>query len=292
VTIAGPAHWTPVRDALRTEVDRVVTLLRSVRNPTAPALARWNLAEVAMHLSQAWIIVPSLAREDRSGIVGLLPDLQAEAENASFLADVWELPETTVLGVDSDPERDPRALADRIEQRATAFLANLDAWSPTEERPWLVEGTKVRLSTLACHLLNETMVHGYDIARADGRGWPLDRTRAALVIEEFLFPSAQALGPRALVDQRRAAGKHVTYELRLRGAGRHVFAFDDGALTLEPSGSSDRRIDCRISADPAALLLVAWARKSQWAAIAQGQLLAWGRKPWLGPGLRPLMRNP
>lgn len=292
MAIAGPAQWARAQDALRAEVDRVTTLLRTIRNPTAPALGRWTIAELAMHLSQAWIIVPSLAREDRSAILGLLPELRAEAQSASFLADLWELPQATVLGVDTDPERDLRTLADRIEERAAAFLATLRGSSPSEVRPWLVEGTKVPLSALACHLLNETMVHGYDMARADGRRWPIDRAPAALVIEEFLFPAVQALEPRTMVDQQRAAGKHVTYELRLRGGGRYVFAFDDGALTLEPSESSARRIDCRISADPAALLLVAWARKSQWAAIAQGQLVAWGRKPWLGPGLRPLMRNP
>ena len=46
------------------------------------------------------------------------------------------------------------------------------------------------------------------------------------------------------------------------------------------------------TADPAALLMVAWARQSQWHAIARGKLMAWGRKPWLGFRFRSLLRNP
>ncbi|MCA1696534.1 MAG: hypothetical protein LC749_18430 [Actinobacteria bacterium] len=60
-------------------------------------------------------------------------------------------------------------------------------------------------------------------------------------------------------------------------------------LIVEPSS---RRVDCHISADPVAFLLVVWNRQSQWTAIAKGKLMAWGRKPWLGPQFRPLMRNP
>ncbi|MGH3946139.1 MAG: hypothetical protein ACRDSI_14000, partial [Pseudonocardiaceae bacterium] len=55
---------------------------------------------------------------------------------------------------------------------------------------------------------------------------------------------------------------------------------------------SSRRVDCHISADPVAMLMVFWSRQSQWTAIAKGKLMAWGRKPWLGPQFRALMRNP
>jgi hypothetical protein len=37
---------------------------------------------------------------------------------------------------------------------------------------------------------------------------------------------------------------------------------------------------------------VAWSRQSQWSAIAKGKLLAWGRKPWLGPRFKGLIWNP
>jgi hypothetical protein len=45
-------------------------------------------------------------------------------------------------------------------------------------------------------------------------------------------------------------------------------------------------------ADPAAFFMVFWQRQSQRNAIAKGQLIAWGRKPWLGLKFRSLIRNP
>jgi hypothetical protein len=42
----------------------------------------------------------------------------------------------------------------------------------------------------------------------------------------------------------------------------------------------------------AAFFIVYWDRQSQWNAIAKGQLIVWGRKPWLGFKFRSLIRNP
>ena len=282
--------WVRAQRALEDEVARVADLLRSVRNPAAPALGAWSLAEVAMHLSQAWIVVPALARADPAAISEVVPGAGDIADGGFPLRDLWDLGEATLLGVRSDPERDLSVVADRIEARAADYLANCNEAAAHETRPWLVQGVRVPPSAFTCHLLNETIVHGYDIARADGRRWAIERAHAAMVIEGFLFPVVEALGPSTMVDQERAAGVKATYEVRIRGGGRHIFAFDDGSLTIRLHSSA--KVDCHVSADPAALLLVAWARKSQWSAIAAGRLTAWGRKPWLGPRLRMLMRNP
>ncbi|MCA1682060.1 MAG: hypothetical protein LC700_02790 [Actinobacteria bacterium] len=89
---------------------RVTTLLRSIRDPGAAAVGQWNLAEVAMHLSQAWVAVPGLARRDLSGVYEVVPDLAGVA-GESLIRDIWELGDTTPLAVRSDPERDPAVLA-------------------------------------------------------------------------------------------------------------------------------------------------------------------------------------
>lgn len=65
--------WDRAQDALRDEVRRVTALLRSVRDPAAPEVGNWNLAGTAMHLSQVWLVVPGLAREDLSGIYEVMP---------------------------------------------------------------------------------------------------------------------------------------------------------------------------------------------------------------------------
>lgn len=278
--------WRRARRALRAEVRRVVALIRSIRRPDVPALGEWCVAEVAMHLSQAWTAVPALARADlterRSGV----PSLQDPAGPAP-LDDIWSLGDLTRQGVRSDPERDLDVLAGRIEARCSDYLTK-GGGAAGDLRAWLVEGVEVPLVTLTCHLLNETIVHGWDMARGDGQRWDISAPHAAMVFDGFVVPVLQALGPRDMVDQEVAAGLRATYEVRVRGGGRHVFVFDDGALTVEPPTS--RPIDCIISADPAALLLVVWKRVSPAAAIVDRRLVISGPKAWLGPRLPALMR--
>jgi hypothetical protein len=289
VTIATKADWQQGQDVLHDAVARVTSLLRSVRDPGAHAVGQWSLGEVAMHLSQAWIAVPALARQDLSRVDEVVPSLAGTAGEA-LIKDIGELGEMTMLGVRTDPERDPHVLADRIDARAQEYLSECVGADPNAPRPWLVQGTTVRQSTLTYHLLNETVMHGGDIARAARHWWQIEPTHAAMVLGRFLVPVLQALDPRAMLDAEQAAGLRATYDIRLRGGDRFYFIFNDGALTIEEP--SARKVDCHISADPVAFLMVAWSRQSQWSAIAKGKLLAWGRKPWLGPRFRGLMRNP
>ncbi|MCA1835996.1 MAG: maleylpyruvate isomerase N-terminal domain-containing protein [Actinobacteria bacterium] len=281
--------WQQSQDALREEVERVTALLRSVRDPAAPAVGQWNISELAMHLSQAWLAVPGLARGDLSRLYEVIPSIAGVAGD-SLMREIWELEDLTMLGVRSDPERDPAVLADRIDQRADEYFAECAGLSPTDLRPWFVEGTRVPVSTLTGHLLNETLVHGYDIARADGRKWRIEPARAAMVIRHLFIPLLQELGPRTLVDVEKAAGLRATYDLRIRAGDRLHFIFGDGQLEVEKAAA--RKVDCHISADPVAFVMMFWGRRGQWPAIATGKLMAWGRKPWLGLRFKGLIRHP
>jgi putative sterol carrier protein len=286
---ATVTDWQQSQDALREEVERVTAMLRSIRDPAAPAVGQWTIGELAMHLSQAWLAVPGLARGDLSRLYEVIPSI-ADVAGDSLMRDIWELEGLTVLGVRSDPERDPAVLADRIDQRADEYFAECAGYSPTDLRPWFVEGTRVPVSTLTGHLLNETLMHGYDIARADGRRWPIKRPHAAMVIRHLFLPVLRELGPRTLVDGAKAAGLRATYDLRIRAGDRLHFVFDDGQLKVEEPVA--RKVDCHISADPVAFVMMFWGRRGQWSAIATGKLMAWGRKPWLGLRFKSLIRHP
>src|SRR5437588_3060253 len=282
---ATHTSWQQGQEALREEVRRVATLLRSIEDPLPPAVGQWNLGEVAMHLSQVWAGLSGLARQDLAPFQESVPSLSSVAGDAP-LRNIGELSEMTVLAVKSDPERDPRVLADRIEAQAQEYFSACVGADPQAPRPWLVQGVTVDQSMLTYHLLNETVMHGYDIAHAAGRRWKIEPVHAAMVVGRFLIPVIRVLG-RAMVDAGTAAGLRATYDVRIRGGDRFHFIFKDGALSVEHP--SPRTVDCHISADPVAFLMVAWARQSQWTAIATGKLLAWGRKPWLGPKFRGLM---
>lgn len=272
-------RWARVRGALRSEVARVGELFRSIqdgRAPDGPGVGSWSGGDVAMHLSQTWIALPGLARGDLAEVDAVVPG-RAPA-GASLIGTLDDLGPFTMTAVPNDPERDLRVLAERIEARAEVHLADCARGSAHDRRPWLVDGVTVPLPVFSAHLLNETVVHGYDVARAAGRPWRIDPVHAGLVVDEFMMALAgEAAG--ALPGRRPPPSSvQARFELRVRGGRRHRLRLVDGAPGLDPDPSPP---DCRMSVDPVAMLLVFYRRRRLAAAVARGEMVAWGRRPWL-----------
>lgn len=273
VPVAATVDDRAARAALAEVAPRLTALIRSVRDPAAPAVGEWSAGEVAIHLAQAWEVLAALSAGGTD----------------SPISEVGDLAALTTAMVQGDPVRDLSGVADRIDHSVGAYLAALPQ-PGRSEAPWLIEGITVPPSTFSCHLLSETLVHGDDIARSQKTRWPIAPAHAALAMTGFVLPMLGAIDPRALVDQEKARGLRACYDLRVRGGGRVFIVIDDGAVVVEPPSS--RPVDCHLSGHPSALLLVFFSRRSQWPAILRGRLGAWGRRPWLGHRLRAVMRNP
>jgi uncharacterized protein (TIGR03083 family) len=267
--------WAAARRAVAEAGPRLTAMLREASGTDAPALGDWDVTELAAHVSHAMDVITAMSKgggnliDDIDGL-GVLSKVMVAGEGRRPLAD----------------------LADRIDASVAAFLADTEADAASGEnasRSWMVTGSEMPLSTLTCHMLNELTVHGHDLATALGRPWPIDRRHASLVVMGFVFPALHTLG-RSMVVQEKAGTARARFEVRLRGDGRAWLRFHDGDFSVE--GSPQGPVDCHLSVDPAAFLLVAWGRVNQWSAIPKGQLLAWGRKPWLGLQLRSWLRNP
>jgi SCP-2 sterol transfer family len=283
------AQWQQSQAALRDEVRRVTTLMRSIADPSISAVGRWNIAEVAMHLSLNLMLVLGQTRQDVSRYKAVVP-ANFGVTGDSLIPDMEDNAELNALGLKSDTERDLAVLADRIEQQAEEYFGECAKRSPDEPRQWTVAGTTLPLWALTCNLMSEMMTHGYDMARAVRREWRIEPTHAAMVIQQLFVPVVQTCHPRTFVNAEKAADLRATYQVHLRRDGRLNFIFDDGSLSVEEPSS--RRVDCHISADPAAFFMMFWQRQSQWNAMAKGQVLAWGRAPWLGLRFKSLIRNP
>lgn len=273
-----PARTTVDADAaqaaLAETVGRLGRLLRAVPAADRPALGRWTIGDVAAHLLVAFEGLSQLAG---CGIPSPIDSVDVFAETMDEMARAV-------------PERNLAVLAQRIEATAAEFLAGPAVTDPDGPRPWIFAGTQAAGTTFVCHLLDEVLVHGDDIARAAGLAWPIDRAHAVLALEGFLFVVLRQLPGHALLDQRRAAGLRARYRLSIRGGSQLDLAIADGSLSVaEPS---DRPVDCHLSADPVALLLLFWGRRGQWPAIARGRLTAWGRRPWLAPRLGTVLVAP
>jgi hypothetical protein len=136
------------------------------------------------------------------------------------------------------------------------------------------------LSTLTKLLLGDQLIHALDIARAARVTWAISKADALQVVGGVM-----SIVPD-YIDRDRAAGLRAAYELRFRGGPRYRLLVDDGTAIITPAGGP---VDCWISADPAAFLLVGYGRLSQWSQILRGRMMVGGLKPWLGLGFGRLL---
>jgi uncharacterized protein (TIGR03083 family) len=261
--------------ALQQAAIRTAELLRRVPDPdaTVPGLS-WTVAETAAHIvgdlrcNTAFLTGERDAGEFLNGAQeAKTPGERSAAVNARLLEEV-----TT---------RNTHELADMVAQAAEDF-AGAAAKQPDGKQVLTAPGLPMTVHVLTAAMLGEQLVHGLDIARAARAQWPISREEALLVIDGVV-----ALMPE-YVDAERAAGLHVTYELRFRGGPRYQLRIDDGKAAVTAEG---RKADCWISADPVAFLLVGYGRVGQWSQVLRGKIISGGRKPWLGLNFGKIISN-
>jgi hypothetical protein len=266
-----PVGWAEAQSAVASMASRMSSLLRSVSDPDAPALGVWTKGQLAAHITHVYEV-----------------DLDLLNEVPPPLDDLADLREFTRSKVQDEAVCDPFALADRVDRAAAAFLAIARGMTGTEPRLW-VGGVKVTASVLACHIINESMVHGLDLAGS--ASWKIEPRDARLAFEGFICPMYRSLGrPSFAVHPEKAAGMRATYDIRVRGGGRWFFVFENGGLVIEDP--SDRPVDCHLWADPRAIMLLAWHRTGLAGPMRSLQVLAWGPRPWLAFRLPALLRLP
>jgi hypothetical protein len=245
---------------------RFTGLLRQVRDPAARAIGRWSVAETGAHVAASFEV-----------------ELDVLAGRGTPQPDRLDITELNEHGLAHYPERDPRRVADRIDELAGAFADRLRSADASEQLTWH-GGLRLQPVTVGAVMLSDVLVHGFDIGRASATGWRIERPEAAAAVEGLL-----PLLPY-YVDTEAARGFTATFELAPRGGNPHLLQFLDGQLTIDPPGAP--AADCRLLVDPAAYLLVGYRRLGQWGPLLRGQLLALGRRPWLGFKLTNLLANP
>lgn len=260
ITIDLPATL----EALDAAASRTAALLLGVEDPTQRARGlSWTIAEVAAHLVgdvQHYTGFVTGERDARQ-YLGAVPEASTPVER-SVVGNAMLLEEFE--------ERDLANLAGSLPREVEHFA---EACGRAADAPILTEtGLHMTPSTMACALLGEQLIHGFDIARTLRVPWPIARRDALLVIDGIM-----AMVP-SYVDPVAAATLRVAYELRFRGGGRYRMAVDHGQATVDGAGQP---ADCWMSFDPAAFLLVGYGRVGQMAQVLRGKMIAGGRRPWL-----------
>jgi uncharacterized protein (TIGR03083 family) len=254
------------RSAVQEAAKQVSELVRSLPDPQAfvPGLD-WTVGQTAAHLVAAAVNYPRFA-------TGL-----ATPE------DTIDLREGNLERIRQVGRHDLTELADLLVEETDRYLERTADLSADHRVPFF-GGVMVSLAAQTGILLGEYVIHGHDLARAAGKPWRIDPSHAVVVIG-----AAATVLPRYL-DLEAARGVRVAYDIRIRGGPRFVFRVADDAAAVELG--ADGPVDCRISADPVAFLLVAYGRQAQWRPVLQGRMTAWGRRPWRAFALKRLLVNP
>ncbi|MFJ8510293.1 maleylpyruvate isomerase family mycothiol-dependent enzyme [Streptomyces avermitilis] len=229
--------------------------------------SQWTVGQAAAHLAQANELMADIAAgRARSWGDGTPQSLAAANERA-----------LAAFG-----ERGAEPLAAMIVAQADACVKALQKSAPgaTLVSPLGPMGPDVLGSYLLTHMLG----HGYDLARALGRAHMIDRARVELTLP-FLITAM----PR-VSDPARTARLSASYAIRLWGGGQFGVRVAGGAVSADPRPPA--RPDCTILIEPVTFLLMALGRRGQWSSLAQGRILAWGRRPWLAPRFPALFTAP
>jgi hypothetical protein len=280
VHLSGPAEdnrraYGPTLTALRVAVTRSADLWRRIDKPDAPAPGlQWTAAETAAHVvGDLRDYTQALTRHAN----GYMTHANRPTESPSRLSAM-----VNARHLEEIPERNLSRLADMLEVAADAYLnaaANADPSAEIATPNGLVIGPP----TMAALLLGEQLIHGLDISRTAKIPWPIAAADAFLVIPGVLTVAPQYLRPQ------RAAGVHISFELRMRGGPNYRLAVDDGTAVVTAVGE---KADCVITADPVAFLLLGYGRIGQMSPVLRGQLRPGGRKPWLAMKFGTLLDSP
>lgn len=164
---------------------------------------------------------------------------------------------------------DLAALSELLRAEMATFL---DAVDDPDDTRWLY-GCSTTDRNVAGAMLAELIIHGQDLGRLTGTEPVFTPDQAAAAL-----PNTMAIVP-SFVVRERASGIAGTYHLGFRGHGDWTFQISaEGDLAVEPGRPA--RADARLSADPAAFLLVSLGRANQFVTALTGKMVAYGRRPW------------
>jgi uncharacterized protein (TIGR03083 family) len=254
------------RSALQVAAGRASELIRLLPDPLAPVPGlEWTVGQTAAHMVAAPMNYLCYATG------------QAEPEVTI------DLRAGNLERIERVGSQDLSELADLLVEQTDRYLNGTGNLSDDHPVPFF-GGTTVSLAAQTGIMLGEYVVHGRHLARSAGRPSHIDPSYAILVIAAIT-----AVIPRYL-NREVARGVNVAYEIRVRGGPRFIFRVAGNKASVEPG--SGVPVDCRISADPVAFLLVTYGRQAQWRPVLVGRMTGVGSSAMASLGVKASAGQP
>ena len=274
-----------VSQAFAKESERVVGLVRGCDDLAAPVPGLdWTIGQLAAHLTAVYLAFGEAMR-------GGYQD--ADLERAVSQAGTAKgLPATIAAAneyaVAALTATDANAAADGLAAQAAALLEAIATEHELTRQlatPWYGLGTTRSVGVLASLAVTESLVHGRDLARAVREDPRMSQSSAAAAT-----PTVMSAMLPLLLDETKAEGLRADYELRLRGGRRFALRIAENRAECFEAG--EHAVDCVITLDPRAALLIGFGRRSLARTALTGGALTAGRKPWLGLRFQSLFGTP
>lgn len=147
----------------------------------------------------------------------------------------------------------------------------------------------VPLAGVLAHLLNEPLIHGWDIARATRSPWTISPRDAALFFELFVLGVLRHDYGRLLDNDELPRDRRIAVEFRSRHTAPVTMVLHQGRVSVRRPAPGE---DVRLSFDPATLNLMLFGRISKARAALTGKVFVTGRRPWLLPVFLRTVRLP
>ncbi|MEV7964945.1 maleylpyruvate isomerase N-terminal domain-containing protein [Sphaerisporangium sp. NPDC088356] len=282
VTPITRGQWEAVRTSLREAGDRFAEMVSSAREPHAKATRDWTVVESAAHVASITRWYSHMLRFDDG------PHPFPTLEGALLATTVDTVSDVNDVALELFPERDPRTLAHLLRTYIGEILRVTEGLDPARPVVWLGD-SRVPLAGVLAHLVNELLVHGWDIASATRTRWVMPPREAALFFDLFLVGMIQQDVGRLLDTGEPALDRRIAVQFHSRYTTPVTLVLRGGRVSSEAPG---RDTDVHLYFDPAALNLLLFGRIGRTRAVATGKLAVWGRRPWLLPAFLRTVRLP
>ncbi|MFV2012785.1 MULTISPECIES: maleylpyruvate isomerase N-terminal domain-containing protein [unclassified Micromonospora] len=275
-------RWTLARTALSVSSDRFRSLLTVDSEPEAMATRDWTVSDTAAHVVSIAMLYVTLVEGDEPPLQ--IPDIRAalSAANVDTVADVndYVLRHFT--------ERDPARLAELLGEATDAVLAATTRLPPEKTVQWLGDA-RVPIAGMVAHLVNELLVHGWDIARVLRRPWSMPDDYASLYFDQF-FLGMLHHDYGVLLDTSRAMPKRpIAVQFRSAYTPTATVVLGDGRIRLAPP---DDPVDVRLRFRPARFNLMLFGRTGPAVAAMRRDVVVGGPRPWRLPAFLRVVHMP